>query len=722
MKAASKYAFVSKKKAAVPNNLDRHARVADLKEVGAPVRGLDLLDDFIPEQPDTNVISVHFATLKKAEDNMQMGDPYFCKNCRACLSQNSKLIPKGEYQEKYAKALGDEKDSMEEEKVEERKQGDISQAINDRDKVIVTVIADTDRIWVCEFCGQHNLVNLDPEEMPQNDDVIYMLKSAEQISKNLSDLSSDITTIFCIDNSGSMSVTTEVKGKHDLKHGLSEEEYEMLKQFIEYGADQYLPNQKKDTTFITRKQCVLAAIENQLIDMKGEFPNRKVGLVTFDNDVSVIGDGKEVPEIVTGDKLYKYDILEQIGADAGKKLVTSTVKESAETLIKKFEKLKENGKTALGPALLVSLGLAIQGKQGSRVILCTDGLANVGLGEIDTSKGLTEAEQFYTRVGNFAKEHGVSISVISIKGEGCKLDVIGRLADLTSGSLTRVDPNEITSQFANIMKQEVIATQVEVKLRLHQAMKFRNEAEENLKERASLYEKNVGNVTAQTELTFEYEVRPDEELVEFKIDSAKLESVPFQAQIVYTSSGGDRLMRVITQTLKTTQNLEEAEKDLNVNLLAARALQQQANFAAGGHYDHSNKIGQRWGSYLNKHAASNLGSNEVLDMYNRKNEKIQKVAKKKMGVLKPSVKKEFEEKEEKEGGGGFFDKIFGAKPKSKASPVLSNSRAEKKEMRRKASIESLERNNSYEFSGSDSEYDFVHDAKNCNSNFDKKSK
>jgi hypothetical protein len=32
-----------------------------------------------------------------------------------------------------------------------------------------------------------------------------------------------------------MSTTTEVKGKVNLKHGFSAEEYEMLKQFIEPG-------------------------------------------------------------------------------------------------------------------------------------------------------------------------------------------------------------------------------------------------------------------------------------------------------------------------------------------------------------------------------------------------------------------------------------------------------------------------------------------------------
>ncbi len=62
MKAASKYAFVSKKKAAVASNLDRRSRAVEELDVReeAPAH---LFDDFAAEQPDTNVISVHFDTL-----------------------------------------------------------------------------------------------------------------------------------------------------------------------------------------------------------------------------------------------------------------------------------------------------------------------------------------------------------------------------------------------------------------------------------------------------------------------------------------------------------------------------------------------------------------------------------------------------------------------------------------------------------------------------------
>jgi hypothetical protein len=45
--------------------------------------------------------------------------------------------------------------------------------------------------------------------------------------------------------------------------------------------------------------------------------------------------------------------------------------------------LEETGPTALGPAVLTSIALAAEGAPGSTVIVCTDGLANVGIGSFD---------------------------------------------------------------------------------------------------------------------------------------------------------------------------------------------------------------------------------------------------------------------------------------------------------------------------------------------------
>lgn len=63
--------------------------------------------------------------------------------------------------------------------------------------------------------------------------------------------------------------------------------------------------------------------------------------------------------------------------------MSKPIKETKTPLANKIMGLEETGPTALGPALLTSIGLAAQGSRGSSVVMCTDGLANVGLGSMD---------------------------------------------------------------------------------------------------------------------------------------------------------------------------------------------------------------------------------------------------------------------------------------------------------------------------------------------------
>jgi hypothetical protein len=37
--------------------------------------------------------------------------------------------------------------------------------------------------------------------------------------------------------------------------------------------------------------------------------NRKVGVVTFNNEVTILGDGTRNPQTITGDKLNDFDYL-----------------------------------------------------------------------------------------------------------------------------------------------------------------------------------------------------------------------------------------------------------------------------------------------------------------------------------------------------------------------------------------------------------------------------
>lgn len=38
-------------------------------------------------------------------------------------------------------------------------------------------------------------------------------------------------------------------------------------------------------------------------------PDRKVGIVTFNHEVTVIGDGVKISQTIAGDKLMDYDFL-----------------------------------------------------------------------------------------------------------------------------------------------------------------------------------------------------------------------------------------------------------------------------------------------------------------------------------------------------------------------------------------------------------------------------
>jgi len=54
--------------------------------------------------------------------------------------------------------------------------------------------------------------------------------------------------------------------------------------------------------------------------MKKKNPDRKIGLVTFNNEVTVIGDGTKDPITITGDKLYNYDFLLKNGVETSANL------------------------------------------------------------------------------------------------------------------------------------------------------------------------------------------------------------------------------------------------------------------------------------------------------------------------------------------------------------------------------------------------------------------
>ena len=335
------------------------------------------------------------------------------------------------------------------------------------------------------------------------------------------------------------------------------------------------------------------------------------------------------------------------------------IKDSKTKLIDELYKLSEDGPTALGPALLIASSIAAK-KAGSSVIVCTDGLANIGLGSFNNNP---KALEWYESVGESAKLAGVSISVISLKGDDCNLAELGSVAEITGGFVDRVDPLELSNNFSSILlKNKIIATNVTATLILNKAMQF---VDDDISKDSFYMTKDVGNATEDTEFTFQFSIRDKELLAIYAID----DSVPFQLKINFTKLDGMKCLRTISKLQKITSEKELAEKDLNLNVIGANAAQQAVSLAKKGHYVEARANAFAWGKKLQKSAVNSRSIESSKDRTTTQYCNYMQH----MDELDSVLQEQALDKEEEEAslGGGFFDSISDFFGKSTSSNSLN---------------------------------------------------
>ena len=517
---------------------------------------------------DTNIVSVKLDKLTQSK-TMLSRKPIECKQCQAFMSHLSINNIKEEEQNK--------------------------------------------KIWTCEFCSESNQIYPTDFELPTDYDVTYEIEkpNVNQNESNSESVSSDNNLfVFCIDNSGSM----------DTGVGLAETSFP----FSGFGANR---------SGQSRLDVVKSACIQNLQILKTEEPNKKVSLITFSNDVKYYGDctqlkndnrplieiknnnsksnnfcgfgqpfsfGQAKPLLM--EAVYENDVemidIEALEIEANKPLdhflKKNNILNDKQCLLKlaqltdekiagisdSFNKLENIilglnpcGSTALGPALVYSIGLCK--RVGSQICLVTDGAANVGIGSLN---GLNDdvCEQFYEKMANYALSKGIIVNVITVEGTDCRLAILGKLANITNGNLNVVDPLQISDEFKSILTNKTKATNVKVKIIVnHKYIYIRDdefksaqvkaiesnslEEKEKLNElKKSVHVKDVGAAKWNTEVCFDYGIR--------QIKSSKdvlIDELPFQIQVEYKTPDEAKLVRTYTMMQKFTTDRAEAELKLN---------------------------------------------------------------------------------------------------------------------------------------------------------------
>ena len=278
------------------------------------------------------------------------------------------------------------------------------------------------------------------------------------------------------------------------------------------------------------------------------------------------------------------------------------MKDTAGALVDKVYAVSEGGSTALGPAVLTAVAMA-SASAGSRVVVCTDGLANVGLGALDELKTDDErdaATAFYNRVGLLAVDKGVAVDVIGIEGEGCDVETLTAMVETSGGEIDKVNPMELHKNFGTAMANPVLATKVSATIMLHAGLHFRNDADGVVS--ANRMVRDLGNATKDTELTFEYSNKTRAQLAAGGIDLSTLTHFPFQVQIRYTKLSGMKCMRVISQAKRITHDIARAEAGVDTSVISSHVQQTCAAMASAGDYEGSRATALMYGRMMKRTA------------------------------------------------------------------------------------------------------------------------
>ena len=177
--------------------------------------------------------------------------------------------------------------------------------------------------------------------------------------------------------------------------------------------------------------------------------------------------------------------------------------------------------------------------------------------------------------------------------------MLSPLAELTGGNILRVNPLNLSKDFADILSDNVVATNVELSVKLHKGLTFRNENTSDLSQDGSSMKKQIGNASESQEITIEYCTKPSKELKKMNdIDFTKVNFFPFQAQIKYTTLDGMKCIRLITKPQKITFEKEEAKKEMDHNIISINAIQQSAKIAQRGDFRSAQANMYNWRNML----------------------------------------------------------------------------------------------------------------------------
>ena len=479
--------------------------------------------------------------------------------------------------------------------------------------------------WECEFCKKVNEIILNKDSIPITKSIDYIIEQPKEIEtpkigEKKSNLDDDTSLIFCFDISGSMSqsynVSKEVYDK--IKGNLNKKKFKYQK--LDSGSesededDRFNDYYYRNMNSVSRLETLQAAISSNIKKITKDSPNIKVGLVTFNSNVTIYGDclSKKININEKDDK----EKIKKLGEEYSN-LILNPISKTSNKILSVLNSIDENGCTALGPGIVLSLSLLKNAKKGSRIFLCTDGLANEGIGKIEeeNEKEFEKTKEFYENIGNEALEKGISINLITFKDQHSGIEILMKMVEKSGGEIMRVTPEQIVEDFSDMLESNTIGMNAILEIKLHNLLMFRNENKEVLSNDDSNYKKLIGNIRSDMIDYFEFKFKKAKLISDMNININQIKKIPIQCIIEYTDKNNGKYIKVFTDLKTVSSNKEEILKQADFDVVSGNAIQKSANLAKEGKLKDAQVNSMAWKKFLNENQNINKNSHETYTMF-----------------------------------------------------------------------------------------------------------
>lgn len=322
----------------------------------------------------------------------------------------------------------------------------------------------------------------------------------------------------------------------------------------------------------------LAAVKRSLtgtVDSLAEnSPATNIGLIAFSSEVYAINLDTGGHIVLSEDTFQSRKRIE----DATKQLLDDIklipVGSNRSKINDTIQQFIADGGTALGPAVVMALTIS-KLKSIERVVLLTDGLANIGIGSLEGVQ-VPPAKQFYQELAKMFKDNSTIFDVVGIaSGSGMELKTLGLMPEATGGQMYYVTPNELDESLSDIAGTQLLGRDVTVRLITPPGIRIVDASGvsvSTVNQLQSSMEGQLGAITRDKEIHLEIE--PETEIEDSE--------VPIQVQIEYTDSEGYRRLRVVTEKMKVAKDEAEIMESLDPTVSTTFVTQKAGEDAFSG--------------------------------------------------------------------------------------------------------------------------------------------